>query len=240
VTAPAPGPRRRHVRRRSRALAVLLVLAALATTACGLREDDEPRVITDDAVPTELSEQSPASTVPEESSVPQRIYVIETRDAEEVLIPYLAPIPRGLEGDEYYREVIERLVKFRAEADDPFTTAIPPTTGVLDVRLVEGPDGKRDVLEINLNQLEVSGGTRLKLAIAQMVFTATGIPTVTGVRFLLNGSPVAVPLDVGESETGAVVTRSDFPELYPPTTSPTTAPEVAEPVPGEIGVEPSE
>ena len=82
---------------------------------------------------------------------------------------------------------------------------------MLDVRLVEGPDGERDVLEVNLNQLDVSGGTRLKLAVAQIVFTATDLADVRGVRFLLNGSPVAVPLDDGESETGAIVTKADQP-----------------------------
>lgn len=218
-----------------------IVVAAALLAGCGLREDEDPRVLASDAVPAELVEPAPASTVPEESSVLQRIYIIETRDGTENLVPYLVPMAAKVDGEDDHRRVIEELVTFRPPENAPYTTAIPPTTGVLDVSLVEGPDGSRDVLEINLNQLEVSGGTRLKLAVAQMVFTATSMNDVKGVRFLLNGSPVAVPLDNGESETGAIVTRDDFPQLIPTTTTtPTTAPEAAEPVPGELGIEPTE
>jgi hypothetical protein len=218
------------------AVAILVSVAVLAS--CGVREDEDPRILTDGAVPAELAEPAPASTIPQESSSPQRIYVIETRaNSEEELIPYLVPMARVNEGDDYHRRVIEELVSFRPPEDETYSTAIPPTTGVLDVRLVDGGNGEQDVLEINLNQLEVSGGTLLKLAIAQMVFTATAIPGVRGVRFLLNGSPVAVPLDVGESETGAVVTSADFPSLSPKTSSSTTTPPPADPVPGELGPE---
>lgn len=225
----------RHPRaRRGAPLVVATVVAAVALLgACGLREDEDPRILASDAVPAELAEPTPASTVPEESSVPQRIYIIETRGSQEDILPYLVPMARTSGDDDYYRQVIEKLVTFRPPENAPYTTAIPPTTGVLDVRLVEGPDGERDVLEINLNQLDVSGGTRLKLAVAQMVFTATDLADVRGVRFLLNGSPVAVPLDDGESETGAVVTKADFPQLNPASTTTTTsAAAAADPVPG--------
>jgi hypothetical protein len=226
--------------RRLIATAASVVTVSVLVAGCGLREDEDPRALASDAVPAVLAQPAPASTVPLESSVPQRIYIIETREgSEEALVPYLIPMPKSDDDDDYHRRVIEELITFPPPDGAPYTTAIPPTTGVLDVRLVDGPNGKHDVLEINLNQLEVSGGTRLKLAVAQMVFTATGLPEVHGVRFLLNGSPVAVPLDNGESETGAVVTRADFSQLNPTTTT-TTAPEAAEPVPGELDGQPTE
>jgi len=218
-------------------IAILVVAALLA--ACGVREDEEPRVLSNDVVPAELSEPAPASTMTGDASALQRLYIIETRGGtEEFLVPYLAPMDRGPGGDDFHRRVIEELVTFRPPENAPYTTAIPPTTGVIDVRLVAGPDGEQDVLEINLNSLEVSGGARLKLAIAQMVFTATGIPGVRGVRFLINNTPVAVPLDVGESETGAIVTRADFPQLNPTTTTTTTA-APADPVTGDLGIDES-
>ena len=72
------------------AAAVAVVVATSLLAACGVREDEDPRILTDDAVPAELAEPAPASTVPEESSVPQRIYIIETRaGTEEDLVPYL-------------------------------------------------------------------------------------------------------------------------------------------------------
>lgn len=223
---------RRH--RRIGAAAILVAVALVAS--CGVREDELPQLLTADEVPSELAEPAPASTVPPEETVPQRIYVVETRTgAEEDLIPYLVPMARVTDGDDYHRRVIEELVSFRPPENAPYSTAIPPTTGVLDVRLVDPGTGKREVLEINLNQLDVSGGALLKLAFAQMVFTATAIPGVSGVRFLLNGSPIAVPLDVGESGTGAVVTSTDFPSLNPNPAPSSTTPTPADPVPGEIG-----
>jgi hypothetical protein len=226
----------RRTRRGIAATAIVLAVALLAS--CGVREDEGPRILTDDAVPSELREPTPASSVPQEETSPQRIYLIETRaNSEEDVVPYLVPMPRVAEGENYHKRVIEELVSFRPPEGALYTTAIPPTTGVLDARLVDGGNGEQDVLEINLNQLDVSGGALLKLAIGQMVFTATAIPGVRGVRFLLNNNPVSVPLDVGESGTGAVVTSADFPSLNPKSSASTTTPPPAEPVPGDIGAE---
>lgn len=216
---------------------VSVVVATVLLVACGVREDDSPRVLADGLVPAELSEPTPSSTEPQVPTTPQRIFVIGTiGGTEEVLSGVYFNLPISTNSDDYARQVIEQLVNLRPAENSTFTTAIPPTTGVLDIRRVTGPDGKDDILEINLNQLQAQG-RGLKLAIAQIVFTATSISWVRGVRFLLNGVPVAVPLDDGESSVGAVVTKADFPQTNPnPTTTTTTevAPVPAEPDPTEV------
>lgn len=49
--------------------------------------------------------------------------------------------------------------------------------------------------------------------LAQVVWTATDIPGVTGVRFTLNGLPIQVPTPIGS--TGEPVGREAFAELGP-------------------------
>jgi hypothetical protein len=226
----------RHARGRRRwGFGGLAVLGALAlATSCGVREDDSPRALAPDSLPAELSEATPASTIPGDSTSFQRVFMVETGPGgEDALLSLLLPIERPANEEERRRAVIEALVSNRPGEDDLYFNAIPATTGVLDVRLVED-----NVLEINLSQLDVASGN-LKLAIAQMVFTATELPGVDGVRFLLNREERAVPLEVGESEVGQVVTRDDFPLLNPTrtttTTTTTTTVDAAEPVPAEIG-----
>ncbi len=195
--------------------AVATALALALVGACGLRQDDAPRPLAADAVPTELGQPIPSSTTPLVPTTPQQIFVLENKGSgkEELSGVYFnLPIPTN--SDDFPRAVIELLVNLRASENTSFTTAIPPTTSVLDVQRVPGPDGGDDVLEINLNKLEAQG-PNLKLAIAQLVFTAAAIDNIGGVRFLLNGAPVAVPLDVGESALGAIVTPSDFPQTNP-------------------------
>jgi spore germination protein GerM len=51
------------------------------------------------------------------------------------------------------------------------------------------------------------------LGLAQIVWTATDIPGVTGGRFTLNGAPIQVPTPVGS--TGEPVGREAFAELAP-------------------------
>jgi len=223
-----------------------VIIATALLVACGVREDDSPRVLAADRVPAELTEPTPSSTEPQVPTTPQRIFVIETTEGntEEVLVGLYFNLPISTDSGDYARQVIEQLVNLRPQEDATFTTAIPPTTGVLDVRRVAGPDGRDDILEVNLNQLQTQG-RGLKLAIAQIVFTATSISGVRGVRFLLNGVPVAVPLDDGESQVGAVVTEDDFPQTNPtPTTSTTSTTSTSEapaaqPVPAEVPPEDS-
>ena len=219
--------------------AVALVLATALVAGCGVREDDSPRVLASDQLPSELLAPAPPSTTSAIPVTQQRIYLLETKDGstEEGLVGVYFNLEVPANSEDFPRRVIEQLVLYRPQ-DNPNGTAIPPTTSVLDVRRVTGPDGENDILDINLNKLEAQG-IGLKQAIAQIVFTATGISGVRGVRFQLNGVPIPVPLDEGESGVGAVVTRADFPQTNPnppTTTTTTTAAPPAEPVPADVEV----
>jgi spore germination protein GerM len=51
------------------------------------------------------------------------------------------------------------------------------------------------------------------LRIAQIVFTATRVPGVTGVRFTLNGTPIQAPTPTGS--TSDPVGQAQYPEFAP-------------------------
>jgi hypothetical protein len=225
-------PPGRLLRRPARA-AVLATAAVVLLAGCGVREDDNPRPLAAEAVPTELSELAPSPTIVGDLTT-QRAFMVETRPSgETVLYPFALPFRRPASDDDRPKAVLEALIQHQPGDSDAYFNAIPTTTGVITV---VPDDDDPSVLEINLNQVETSSGN-LKLAIAQMLFTATELPGVRGVRFLLNGEPRAVPLEVGESEVGQIVTRADFPALIPPSSTTTTAPPV-EAAPEQPAAEP--
>jgi spore germination protein GerM len=67
--------------------------------------------------------------------------------------------------------------------------------------------------------LEGTGASRIATdqqaaGIAQLVYTATGIPGVNRVRFRIAGAPSEVPRGDGSLSSHAL-TRSDFPDVAP-------------------------
>ncbi len=87
------------------------------------------------------------------------------------------------------------------------TNAIPPTSQVLNASLDGG------VLDLDLSDLGAVEGSGQRLAAAQIVYTATALPGIAGVRFSIDGEPASVPLDDHASDVNQVITREDYPSL---------------------------
>ncbi len=70
------------------------------------------------------------------------------------------------------------------------------------------PDG---VLDLNLSSLGVENA-RLRLAMAQIVFTATDLKTsgIQSVRVSIDGVPAAVPTQSGSADPGTPIMRTDY------------------------------
>ncbi|TWH73282.1 sporulation and spore germination protein [Modestobacter roseus] len=106
----------------------------------------------------------------------------------------------------------------RAEAADGVRTALAPEVVGVEVVL---PDGTTTVA-VTRGFTSITGGNQL-LAVAQVVWTLTGLPTVTRVRFTVEGMPVELPTDTGLS-TGPVG-RGDYLSVAPAERTPSgTAP----------------
>jgi spore germination protein GerM len=190
-------------------LVALTALAALAfaASACGVRDDDEPRSLAADEVPYGLLAEASATTTSQPTpSVPKEPAVV------------------------YFVEPSEHLVKARRDVNRPPTVAKALTSLLFGVQQDEAANGWRSAIDptasiqaravdpstyvVDLSPEFAQGSTSEQLLrIAQIVYTATEIPGVTGVRFTLNGTPIQAPTPTGS--TSEPVGRDAYQEYAP-------------------------
>jgi len=200
---------------RSRVIALLLVAVALVALAagCGIPTEANARPIDRNALPQTLVEQPTTTTTPSGEAGLSRIatvFLVSTKGDTEALSPMKTEIVNVTDVASYPRQVIEQLIAQQPQQNssgNDLTNAIPPTSQVLNATL----DG--DVLDLDLSDLGAVEGSGQRLAAAQIVYTATAIPGIHGVRFSIDGEPAAVPLDEHAADVGQIVTRDDYPNL---------------------------
>ena len=188
-----------------RALAALLIAVMAVLVACGVPADEtQPREIATDDVQFDLL--APSSTSTSTTVGPggeQSVEVFLLRNEQ------LAPVPRSVPAGSDARDVIRILLGGTQgnETTRGYGTAIPDGTDLLGTSLDAG------TLTLDLSEeLNAVQGERQMIAIAQMVFTATELAGIDGVRFQIEGEPVEVPKGDGTS-TSAPVRQSDYPDL---------------------------
>ena len=203
--------------RRRRTVGLLVVIASLVLSSCSLRQDDQPREITRNSLPDVLFQQSPANASP--GSETRTFFMVKSGGATESLYRVLVPIQPPADPRDFPRTIIEKLVTNPPADTNEYSSVIPFTTRVLAVKQHD------DILDIDLsNDLGTIELTRQRLAVGQIVYTATAIVGINFVRFFIDGTPSAVPVDDHTAEAGALISREDFPKLRPePVTSTTTA-----------------
>jgi hypothetical protein len=174
--------------------AAVALAGALALSACGIPVDSRPTALSRQGVPFGLLQPTgPSSTVapvqPSPVDVPVQIFLFGTNG-------HLVAVDRDLPVTASdLAAVVGALVvgPTDAEARAGIQSALPALTTVLPGTAIAG-----GVATVNLGgtfgQLV---GTQEIEAVAQVVFTASALPGVTGVTFELSGSPVAVPVASG-------------------------------------------
>ncbi len=205
-----PHPLRRHHRHRRRrpqgaAAAVLTALVALATGACGIGADAAPHVIAKKDVPYGLLAQSPTTTVP--ALLSQYVTIYLDGPLRLVAVSRSVPAPVSL------RSALTALGQgpTSQEAADglesPISTAAPLT---VSRRSETGP-----IVTVSVSGSFTSlAGQDQAIAMAQLVYTATAFPGVTGVDVRINGRPAKVPTAKGTLVSGPI-DRADYPDLAP-------------------------
>ena len=201
--AAAP-PRSRLPARRAGA-ALLGVLAAVAA-ACGVPQDPAPRVLDASALPEELA--APATTTTStEPPVPLQAVHLYFVDGEALG----EPVERDLATPAGPIAALEALIAgpTAEEASGGLTSVIPAETVVLSSDLTNG------VLRVDLAEgaLEQIEGELQRLAIAQLVYTATELSGIDWLWVLIEGEPRALPTDEGDVE--APVGRAHYASLSP-------------------------
>jgi hypothetical protein len=186
---------------------VLTVSVAVALAGCGVPIDSQPAALSRAGVPFGLLEPtSPttSSTTTPSVEVPVRIYLIGPNG-------HVAPVARDVPvSAPDLQTVIEALVAgpTDAEAGAGYQSAIPAQTTVIGASIASG------IATINLGaDFGQLVGTQQIQAVAQLVFTASGLPGVSGVTFELDGLAVDVPVASGADV--AVTSTAQFAPFAP-------------------------
>lgn len=192
---------------RKLSLAVALVLVLATGAACGVPPDDAPRTLATEEVPYGLLEEAPVgapgTTVPPVAKVNVVVYFLAG--------DHLKPTPRAVAERATPSRAVAALLggPNESEAATGLRTAINPATEVTVTR----PSPELVVVDLSSAFAAVPAQEQ-RLALAQIVYTATGVPGVTGVRFTLAGAPVEVPLPDG-TLTSSPVGRTAFANFAP-------------------------
>jgi spore germination protein GerM len=199
--------------------AATVVVSALAA-GCTIPIDDEPQAIPKDALPNALVQPAATSTTLAPAARSEIAILFFTRsdspESADALVASTREVAVPADTDEFPQAVIEQLLagptKEQADAQ-LLRTAIPDTAQLLDANL-EG-----DVLVLNLANLGAVEGGLQRLAVAQIVFTATQhppaeeLPLVRAVKILQRGQPVTVQVEGRTSNPDEPISRADFPAL---------------------------
>ena len=190
----------------TRSLAIATLLVALLA-ACGVEADDGPRALARDEVPYGLLEEAPPTTgAPRPPTVPTEpvsVYFVSGERMYKVLRQVNAPpsVPKAL--------TALLFGPLEDEASGGVRSAIDPTATIQARSL----DPATYLVDLSSEFAKGSVSEQI-LALGQIVWTATELPGVTGVRFTLDGVPIQVPTPTGS--TGEPVGREAFAELAPP------------------------
>jgi spore germination protein GerM len=185
---------------------VVLVLVVLVGGGCGVRSDPAPRTLSADDVPYGLLEAAPPTTLPPRApSVPTAAVNVYLVNGDRMFA-----VARQVNAPPSVAKALTALL-FGPQEDEAVAgvrSAISPTAAV-QARAV---DAATYLVDLSPEFAQGSVNEQV-LGLAQIVWTATDIPGVTGVRFTLNGAPIQVPTPVGS--TGEPVGREAFAELAP-------------------------
>lgn len=192
-----------------------VVVVSFALVACGISTSDKPKPIDRENLPAELAEtdSDPLDSLPPNPdairAVP--IWFLAADDSEIRLTSVTRRVP--LPADAGLRlETLLSQGPTPEENQEGISTAIPA-----DAKLTRPPEQVGVVLSVNLStSVYELRGESAREAFAQLVYTATEIPGVDAVQFLLDGDPVAVPDGEGESDL-APRRREDYANLRPTT-----------------------
>jgi spore germination protein GerM len=190
-------------------IAIVAVTAALLLAACGVPADSSPQLLDETALPPELADPGTTTTTTEipAAAVIQSVYFF---DDEDLLAETEREVPAPVDA----HEVLDVLFvgPTEQESDDLLLrSSIPNNAVILDTEQSDV------VLTVNLaaGSLEEIEGELQKSAIAQIVFTATGIEGIEGVLIQIDGEVRQLPTDESDSHEDQPVRRADYRSFDP-------------------------
>lgn len=184
----------------------LIVLALLASAACGIPPSQDPEVAKDDDVPFGLLDAGVTTT----STIQRAEAPIETMALCLYQGDNLVTVGRESSGGDILDGL--RALEDRTTRDERalgLETAVQSPETILAASVAGGV--ARVDLAASFAALPAADQLRV---VAQVVCTATSRPGVGQVLFTLEGAPIDVPRGDGSVAAGAV-TRDDYPRIVP-------------------------
>ena len=199
-------PRPRRPGRRGLAVLALVV----ATAACGIPTNGGPTAIAKSNVPSNLlSPASPttsSSTVPPDVAVPGLIFLAASTGT-------VAPVSRFITVNTTLNATLTELLAALLVGPTPTESAagLESFLSGEKTKVTAKVAGGVATVDFTANPIPLVGATQT-LAIAQVVFTVTAQPGVTGVVFQIAGVPLDVPTASGATVSGPVDRTSYQPQ----------------------------
>jgi spore germination protein GerM len=186
------------------ALAVALI-AALAA-GCSVSKEKQPRALAPNELPPEL--QTPTTVVATSlpTGKPQLpIYVFDPQAKR--LHPLVVAV------DSKTPDAVLQALVSNEQVKDPYTTDIPAglTLGDTSTTKMGGCRTLRIPVSDVLSTLQ---GDQQRIAVAQLVYTATEFPDIDCVTFRIKGQSVDIPTGA-KGGTAMVVSRKDYSDIAP-------------------------
>jgi spore germination protein GerM len=186
---------------------IAMGVVLMATAACGIPTNGPPSAIAKDNVPFPLLNPV-ASTTTTNPATPPAVAVSET-------IYLVAPsqhviaVSRDVQIPATLTQVMEALLEgpTTAESSLGLQSFLTGTKTKVSVSVTAGIA----TVDFSTNPVQVVGPDQT-LAIAQVVFTATQQPAVTGVLFQIAGQPIGVPTASGAQVPGPVNRAAYLPQ----------------------------
>jgi hypothetical protein len=191
-----------------------LVAVLLALAGCGVPTGGPPTAVPDSEVPYGLLSQSPPPPAAG-SDAPgvgePGVYLLQGTDRVVARVRQLPDRPV----EEQLQLLLDDLAAGPAgeEEAEGLTTALAPD---VDLTLASLTGGTATVDAVGAADVPIGRETRV--AVAQVVLTATSLPGVSSVRLLVDGAPVAAPLPSGRL-TDEPLTAADYLGTVAPPTS---------------------
>jgi hypothetical protein len=190
------------------ALALALGALLVATAGCGVPVDSHPTALARHGIPFNLLapnvSTTTATTAPSPIEVPVQIFLVGPTGH---LVPVARDVPVSAPD---LATLLRALLAGPTDAESAagLQSALTTQTKVIDAGISGG------TATVNLGGAfgQLVGPPQIQ-AVAQVVFTASGLPGVTGVTFELMGAPVDVPVASGAQVP--VASTAQFAALAP-------------------------
>lgn len=217
VPFPAAASRSAFPAAAGRRLAAVAAAAAVLAGACGIPTDETARAIDSEDLPEALRPgftAAPTTSVPAAPvTEPHTVYLLTDPPDIERTIVVEAERPVAVGGT--VTEVLATLFGQTTTAEEQ-AAGYFNTLELFELTGAAAADGVATIDFVPLSPEDnPPPADTLKLAAAQLVFTATEIDGIDGVRILLDSTEVSIPTSDADAEPGAVLRRDNYEQFGP-------------------------